>query len=113
MIRELIDSFEGGACIKDVSGDLPIHIAIEKKLDVGIISWLVKLYPECLAELGAKGRIPLNLAIDLKASDDIILVLLESYSALKTRSKYILKTTDNFKFTVSCSQECAALTASY
>ena len=89
MIRELIDSFEGGACIKDVSGDLPIHIAIEKKLDVGIISWLVKLYPECLAELGAKGRIPLNLAIDLKASDDIILVLLESYSALKTRSKYI------------------------
>ena len=67
---------------------MPIHIAIEKRLGIGIISRLVKLYPECLVESGAKPRVPLNLAIELKVSDDIILVLLESYSALKTRSKY-------------------------
>jgi len=89
LINDLLDPFEGGACIKDGSGDLSVHVAIENKFDDGIVSHLLKLYPECLVESGAKGLVPLGLATQYNASDDVVLAILDSYPVLKRETKYI------------------------
>mmetsp|Transcript_4441 Transcript_4441/g.6791 ORF Transcript_4441/g.6791 Transcript_4441/m.6791 type:complete len:271 (-) Transcript_4441:201-1013(-) len=59
----------------------------------------MELYPECLVEPGAKGLVPLSLSIDLDASDDFIVAILESYPALKRGTKYtaLRQEVGNFK----------------
>jgi len=48
IIHFLLEENLRAAAIATNHGDFPIHLAIKKNFDVGIVSRLIELYPECL-----------------------------------------------------------------
>lgn len=79
VIEVLLSAFPDIAMVKDKSGRLPLHYAIEKKASPKIILLLLEYQPWSAAQPDNDGCYPLHMACSLELSLEIIQKLAESW----------------------------------
>ena len=86
VIEELLSAFPDIAMVKDKSGRLPLHYAIERKASPKTILLLLEYQPWSAAQPDKDGAYPLHMACLLELSLEIIQKLAESWplAVLKT-----------------------------
>jgi hypothetical protein len=64
VVKALLDAFPEGCTIENLSGMLPLHVAIKSKMPGLHINALLQVYPEAALKKDGNGKYPVELAMD-------------------------------------------------
>lgn len=64
VVRALVDAFPGACRLENLSGMLPLHVAIRNKLPGLHVNALLDVYPEAAFTKDGRGRYPIDLAME-------------------------------------------------